>query len=726
MIRNVSHLHIMAIGLTFMLNSGCVSNREAAEAPSQRADILISGFEGADYGDWKVVGNAFGSKPATGALPGQKQVTGFKGKGLVNSFLNKDQSTGSLTSPAFVIERDYINMLIGGGKDRKLVGVVVMIDGDVVGGAGGIDAEHLMPASIPVKEHKGKKAAVAIYDKSTGGWGHINVDHITQSDQKVGLEQVEKEIKITKKLLLFPIGRGAGQEVSVTVDGIKMHQLAGKLAMSKKDIAWWGYLDMSDAIGKTATVSFKDTIDGDLKDMIECADEPLFLKPVYTEARRPQFHFSQMQGWNNDPNGMTYYDGNYHLFWQCNPFGNNWGNMYWGHAYSPDMVTWTEVKRTLRPFGRKTPLDQRHPTMAYGHCFSGGGHVDKNNTSGWKTGDKDVMFLMFTDTSSGEAIAYSTDGGKNFTFWKKNPMFKNRGRDPKPVWYEPGKHWVCAVFNQENGRNISFWSSKDLKTWTRNGRINGFFECPELFELPVDGNTNNKKWVIFGAKPDYLIGDFDGKNFTPINQPKRTTIHGSIYAGQCFNNAPDGRVVYIGWARIGMGNAPFNQGFSIPINFELKTLKDGKIHLFANPIKEIDKLHDGTAIDVSNKELNSANSVFEQAVPGQLYDVRLTLAKKGAPKFAKIRIGGYVLHYDFATETANKKPAPMTDGKVDIRVLVDRPFLEVFLADGYSYELVNRRSDDLGKISVSVGAPEGSCVVIESLKAYKMKSIWKQ
>lgn len=690
-------------------------------------DVLINDFEAGDYGEWTAVGEAFGVKPAAGGIGGQNGVKGFKGKGLVNSFFGtSDRPRGKLTSPAFTIERDYINLLIGGGSDRSRVGVKVEVDGTIIGAAAGFDRESLFRVTIPVGKYKGRTAVIVIYDNHSGGWGHISVDDIIQSDRKIGFEQIEKNIEITKDLLLFPVGKGGvSQKIIITVEGVKMHELGAVLAGKKKDVAWWGYLDMSDAVGKKAVVSFMDKVDGELSAMIECADEPRFLQKKYDEHRRPQFHFSQMNGWNNDPNGMTYYDGNYHFFWQCHPLGNGWANMYWGHAISPDMVQWTEVKRALRPFGNETPIAKRHPSMAYGHCFSGGGHVDKKNTSGWKTGDKDVMFLMFTDTSRGESIAYSVDGGKNFKFWEQNPMFKNRGRDPKPVWYAPGQHWVCAVYNEDRGRNISFWTSGDLKKWKREGRVNGFFECPEFFELPVDGNEENKKWVLLGAKPDYLVGTFDGKNFTAEPQPKRSTIHGAIYAGQCFSNPPDGRVVYIGWARIHMGNAPFNQGFSIPLNLELKTLKDGKIHLFANPIKELDKLHTKTVIAITDREVTPQNALVEGDVAGQLYDVQLKLVKKGAPTSAQFRVGGCVVTYDFAEETANGKPAPMTDGKVNLRILVDRPYYEVIAADGYSYEIQDRRNSgkDVGTISVSVKGPEGSGVAVESLNAYTMRSI---
>ena len=331
--------------------------------------------------------------------------------------------------------------------------------------------------------------------------------------------------------------------------------------------------------------------------------------------------------------------------------------------------------------------------------------------------------------SRGQSIAYSTDGGENFKFYDKNPVFKPSGNDGKPIWYAPGQHWVVVVYekNNELGEYIGIWTSKNLKDWERQSSLKGFHECPELFELPVDGNLNHKKWVICGATMDYLVGSFDGKQFTPDSGEKRTLLSKErVYAGQRFSNVPGGRIIYTAWAKMDMGNAPFNQGFAIPIELKLRTEKSGRVTLFANPVKEIESLREAPAVQLENIELNAANPSLNKDLPGQLIDACITLRKKGNPKEAVITIGGTSVTYNFESETCVGKPAPMTGGKVNIRILIDRPTAEVFSADGYAYELLKRPDGgkNVGQITIKADAPQGSGVVVENLKIYPMKSIW--
>ena len=722
----MKHINITSLQLLFCLG---ISALHATN------DIILSDFESGSYGNWKIEGTAFGTKPADAKNATQAGISGFSGKFLAHSYVGKStKPTGTLTSPEFIIERDYINLLICGGSNQQTVGVKVLVEGKEVGRVTGLKNNSLDAVSISVKEYRGKKAVVVIYDEDQGWWGYIAVDDIKQSDQRAGYERVQKKVLVTGKLILLPVAKsGTGRTVIVEdINGVNLHNLSACLAQSKDSVAWWGYLEVDDYIGKTVTVSVDQKVGGKLLDMIECADEPRFLQPKYDETLRPQFHFSQLTGWNNDPNGLLWSDGYYHIFWQCNPLGTAWGNMYWGHAKSPDLVHWTEMKRGVRSGpANGTPDSLRHPSMAAGACFSGGGNVDVNNTAGWKTGAKDVQFLLVSDMSRGQSIAYSVDGGDTFKFYEKNPVFKPQGNDGKPIWYAPSQHWVVVVYekNNEMGEYIGIWTSKNLKDWERQSSVKDFHECPELFELPVDGNTNNKKWVIAGAKLDYLVGSFDGKKFTPDAQEKQTLLTKErVYAGQSFSNVPGGRVIYTAWAKVDIGNSPFNNGFAIPMELTLKTVKGGRINIFANPVKEIETLRQTPVVQLKNIELNAANPNLSKDIPGQLVDACITLRKQGNPKVVVITIGGTSVTYNFETETCGDKPAPMTNGKVNIRILIDRPTAEIFSADGYSYELM-KRSDggkNLGSISIKADAPQGSSVIVESLDAYPMTSIWQK
>ncbi|NQU24180.1 MAG: glycoside hydrolase family 32 protein, partial [Candidatus Nealsonbacteria bacterium] len=546
-----------------LLVATCLLSLLALAMPSQAGaedDVLICDFEAANYGDWKVEGEAFGKAPAKGTLGGQMQVTGFEGKGLVNSFLGGDEPMGKLTSPEFTIERDYIKFLIGGGAHKGKTCMNLLVDGEVVLSAVGPNtqaggSEFLNWENWDVKKYKGKKAVLQIVDDASSGWGHVNVDQISQSNTQAKKKpfvapprrggetphlESAQEIKITGKYIIFPVSnKGQRGRMTIVVGDQLVHALDCDFPPNKDAIDWWTYLDMSEYVGKTAKVVAKAA--PEICEMFESSDEIRHLMPLYDEAFRPQFHISQMRGWNNDPNGMCYYDGDYHFFWQCNPAGRGWANMYWGHATSPDMVHWTEHDRALRSFGDN--VENRHPKMADRNCFSGSGNVDLLNTAGWQKGDEKTIVLAFTDTGCGEALAYSNDRGKTWKYYEKNPVITHRGRDPKLMWYEPGKHWVIAVYDEDpkaGGRNIAIYTSKDLKEWKRESNIPGYFECAEIFELPVDGDPTKTKWVIYAADAQYAFGHFDGKKFTPEHEGKHRVHFGNYYASQCFSNSPDG------------------------------------------------------------------------------------------------------------------------------------------------------------------------------------------
>ena len=219
------------------------------------------------------------------------------------------------------------------------------------------------------------------------------------------------------------------------------------------------------------------------------------------------------------------------------------------------------------------------------------------------------MVLAFTDTGCGEALAYSTDRGKTWTYYEGNPVITHRGRDPKLMWYEPGKHWVIAVYDEtpEYGRNIAIYTSKDLKQWKLESHIPGYFECAEIFELPIDGDPAKTKWVIYAADAKYALGTFDGKKFTPEHEGKHQVHWGAYYASQCFSNSPDGRVVQVGWARINLPDMPFNQTFTVPTNLTLHTTEDG-VRMFATPIKELESASQTESEDGRRNRIDRRNT----------------------------------------------------------------------------------------------------------------------
>lgn len=715
-------------------------------------DIVINSFEADNYGDWKVEGNAFGSSPAKGKIGGQQHVSGFMGKRLVNTFIDDDGPTGTLTSPEFKIERDYIKFLIGGGHHPKKTCINLLIDGKVILSATGPNVgdggnEFLNWENWDVKKYKGKKAVIQIVDKHSGGWGHVNVDQIVQSDTKakkkkaparkgghVALSGKEVELKVTGKMLLLPCtgGKGRGNLV-VKVDDQLVHNLSCTFAPNPDSVAWWGYLDMSEYVGKTAKLYVK--AGEGIAEIIKFADELPNILPLYDESHRPQLRMSQMRGWNNDPNGMVYYDGEYHFFWQSNPAGNGWANMYWGHVVSKDLIHWEELPHAIRHGGGSET--NRHPSMAVKHCFSGSGNVDYKNTAGWKTGKEDVMVVAFTDTGCGEALAYSNDRGRTWKYYEGNPVIKHGGRDPKLIWYaydkndtpindeakKLGGHWVIAVYDTKGGNNVAIYSSTDLKEWKVESHLHGYFECAELFELPVDGNKKNTKWVVFAADAKYAIGDFDGKTFTPEHEGKHQVHWGSYYASQCFSGDPKGRVIQVGWARFNIPGMPFNQAFTLPASMTLHNTPDG-VRMHVNPVEELETLRKSKPEKIKGKALTAEAPSISTNVKGDLVDVVLKV-KKGTASKVLLQVGRFKATYDLNAGKVDNRLAPLKDGVGTVRIIVDRPMHEVIAGNGASYLTAGGGSEGkpIGEVKVTA---EGGTATVELLSVYEMKSCWKK
>ena len=274
-----------------------------------------------------------------------------------------------------------------------------------------------------------------------------------------------------------------------------------------------------------------------------------------TDYYRPSYHFTPAYGWMNDPNGMVYKDGEYHLYYQYNPYGSKWGNMHWGHAVSRDLIHWQH-------------LDPAIARDTLGHIFSGSSVVDIHNTAGY---GKNAIIALYTSASDKngqiQCMAYSTDNGRTFTKYESNPVLTpfdglRDFRDPKVFWYENGKCWYMIVSADKETR---FYKSKNLKKWEYVSAFgNGMgqqpcqYECPDFFQLPVNGDPNNMKWVMImninpgclfgGSATEYFVGDFDGKNFTcaDAHEAKWMDYGKDHYATVTFSNTGN-RVLAMTW-----------------------------------------------------------------------------------------------------------------------------------------------------------------------------------
>ncbi|MHB1038095.1 MAG: glycoside hydrolase family 32 protein [Pirellulales bacterium] len=609
-------------------------------------DIVVADFEGPDYRGWKATGEAFGPGPARGTLSGQMELSGYEGKGLVNSFFKGDDATGTLTSASFALERDYLAFLIGGGMHPGKTCMNLIVAGRVVLTATGPNdkpggSERLDWRTWDVRRWKGREASLQIVDHQTGGWGHVNIDHILQTDRPRSV------VLVTDKL--------------------------------------------------------------------------------YLETYRPQLHFSPAKNWTNDPNGLVYYQGEYHLFFQHNPEGINWGNMTWGHAISRDLVHWQQLDHALRP-------------DKLGTIFSGSAVVDENNTAGFQTGKEKVLVAIYTSAggtspeSKGQpftqSIAYSNDRGRTWVKYAGNPVLKHivgGNRDPKVLWHGPTKKWVMALYL--DGDRYALFGSPDLKQWAKlcDVPLPGASECPDFFELPVDGDPARAKWVFWGGNGTYRLGSFDGQQFRPATESLKSLWGSNDYAAQTYSDIPprDGRRIQIAWMSGGRyPEMPFNQQMSFPRELSLRTTSEG-VRLFMNPVREVKSLRAAGGFEAADVPLPPDKNVLP-ALAGELWDIRAELVPAAAGQIV-LDVRGEPIRYDAKAKTLTclGKTAPVQpkDGVVTLRVLVDRASIEIFAADGrvtMATCFLPNQADRSLRLSAQGGEAK-----IKSLAIYPLKSIWQ-
>ena len=354
-------------------------------------------------------------------------------------------------------------------------------------------------------------------------------------------------------------------------------------------------------------------------------------KDIYaSEQHRPLYHFTPDSMWMNDPNGMVYHDGEYHLFYQYYPDSTVWGPMHWGHAVSKDLVQWQHLPVALYP-------------DSLGYIFSGSAVVDKGNTSGFGKDGKDPIVAIFTHHNmdgekSGrndfqyQSLAYSNDNGRTFTKYEGNPVIKNPGikdfRDPKVIWYEAEQKWVMVFAAYDK---VLFYTSPDLKEWTKTGEFGiagdkRLWECPDLFPIKTE-DSNETKWILItsiqqqapngGTATSYFVGDFDGKTFKGDPKLQRWLDFGTDnYALVTWSNAPDGRIVGLGW----MSNWQYAQVVptqrwrsAMTLPRELKLYKQGDDYVLRSmPVKELASL-ETDIISMENRIIK--DSSLTSAIP---------------------------------------------------------------------------------------------------------------
>jgi len=463
----------------------------------------------------------------------------------------------------------------------------------------------------------------------------------------------------------------------------------------------------------TAQISLADPADP----VAQPAAKPGKAAKLYDEQFRPQFHFSPRKNWMNDPNGLVFYGGEYHLFFQHNPLGLAWGNMTWGHAVGPDLVHWKQLEHAILP-------------DRLGAIFSGSAVVDWKNTAGFQTGPEKPMVCIYTSAGQPftQSIAYSNDRGRTWTKYAQNPVLKHvagDNRDPKVFWHEPTRKWIMALFL--DGNVYALFGSPNLKAWTKlcDVPVPGGGECPDCFPLPVDGDGKNVKWVFWAANNSYLLGSFDGTTFKKEAGPLSSHWGKNRYAAQTYSDIPahDGRRIQIAWMNGGAyPGMPFNQQMSFPVTLTLRTFADG-VRLCMLPVQEIENIH-GVCHSLSGIALKPGDNPLAD-VQGELFDIRVEMAVDSATAVG-LSVRGIPIQYDCRRKqlTCLGASAPLEPvaGKIKLQVLVDRSSLEIFSGDG-RINMTYCISPLAQNKRLAVFAQGGEATV-RSLEVWELKSAW--
>ena len=536
---------------------------------------------------------------------------------------------------------------------------------------------------------------------------------VKDNEQKGTLMNVRLARERVDSYVPFELSAYKGQHISIDIQGVPANALC------------WKELKMSDSFDMTNKEMF-----------------------------RPVYHHTPVYGWMNDPNGMFYRDGVYHLYFQYNPYGSVWGNMHWGHSTSTDLMHWKFEGCAIVP-------------DAWGAIFSGSCVVDHENTAGF---GKEAVVAFYTSAKAtpwgdvqSQSMAYSLDNGKTFTKYEGNPILTSSEkdfRDPKVFWYAPGKHWVMML---AVGQHMEIYSSVNLKKWKKEsefgamqGAHGGVWECPDLVEIPVEG-TREKKWVLIcnlnpggpfgGSAAQYFVGSFDGKKFVNESptQTKWMDWGKDNYATVTWNNAPDGRCIALGWMSNWQyaNNVPTRQYRSAnTLARDLTLYREGQeLYLKSTPSSEVKKAR-GKKVSIPSFKVSEKHemvNLFEEKQGA--YEVEIVIQNAGASKIAFSLLndkGEKVSMYydlnrkqfvmdrsesgkvDFSKDFPAVTVAPVNvDKELTLRLFVDRSSIEAFGEDG-KFVMTNLVFPSQPYVKMCFEADKNGYAV-KSLNVYKLQ-----
>lgn len=483
----------------------------------------------------------------------------------------------------------------------------------------------------------------------------------------------------------------------------KNGQVIADLVSSVDPIApqYWFYWDARELLGQTLEFSWEPKLDY----MPEFVDE-VPMDGIYQERYRPTTHFSPSRGWNNDPNGLVFYEGKYHMFFQHNPVAPVWGNMHWGHAISTDLVHWEETEITLFPDD-------------FGTMFSGSAIVDHKNVTGLKENDHAPLLLYYTAAGNTgvtsqnkkftQCLAYSVDGGVTFKKYEKNPVVPHiagENRDPKVIYATEEKCYYMALYLE--GNEFALLTSENLLDWTLSQKLilPEDAECPDFF--PLTTASGKRYWIFIGASDKYLVGTLEYKRFNPVQGVRPLQIRGKYYAAQTFSNIPNGRILRIGWNQSEITDSIFNGSMSTPAELSLLESNNG-LSLCINPVQEFNAL-------ISSKDTSLTGASQDISIEIKICkDTDMTLSLLGL----EFRILS-------AKNILNVKglnlPLFSKENTVRMRIITDVHATEIYIADGQIFTCVDHIADyNLNRLDIQInkGSPE-----IRKLQIYSLKNIW--
>ena len=515
------------------------------------------------------------------------------------------------------------------------------------------------------------------------------------------------KVEIKHKYLIFPVNTLTTKKVlTFNLNDETVYTLNIKLDNHNPD--FYAYIDVSRFIGQTLDI----LAIPEMKTEFRESDE-IDIDNLYHEPMRPQVHFTAKNGWINDPNGLIYIDGTYHLFYQYNPAEPNWDNMHWGHAESKDLIHWEEKMTSLFP-------DER------GDMFSGCAILDENNLIGKNDDDKKAVLLFYTTTNPFcQNISYSADNFKTIHRYEGNPIIPHieaSNRDPKVVYCDELACYIMILYLDEDVYCI--FKSDDLINWVEIQKIHlvGDNECPDIF--PLYDSNGNRKWVIIGACDKYLVGNFEAGKFTAGQSVLSLHYGTSGYAGQSFSNLPNGRIVRMVWDRWNLPTFNFKGQMGIPMEMSLSKY-DGTYYLQAYPVEEIKGIYKNTKT-YRNISLSHDEPFIEtlEKTP-QLIKIKAKNPESGK---MTISIFGRNINFDFSNNIIHvgecTAPISLTHSELDITVVADLLSMEMFNDGGkifISYLNQSTVSDfNIPDLTVQTDRE----IILDSIEINSLDSIW--